>query len=336
MRSKPIRRISKRPRAFIFGALLFFSCIAFMAGPASARNEKINFSETSGREFEQGSENLDVPYVTTPMAVVHTLLKLGSIGPNDFLIDLGSGDGRIVITAAKAYGARGFGVDLNEKLVSLSKKYAIAEGVDKRTNFFMKDIFKTDIQAATIVTMYLLNEVNLEMRPKLLKELKPGTRIVSHDFHMGSWRPDKMVLLDHRKYYRDDTILYLWTVPAMVAGQWQWDLFFQGRYQSFDLEIEQYFQDIKGEAYGQNQKVFIFNSLLTGDQIRFSLVSAMEDRMLRQDYQGRIRGDIIEGTVKLSGTVDPVTLKWRATRVWREPTPEYLQIIGPSNGETDR
>ena len=326
MRLNLIKSILKSRKVLIFNKLVLAVLIAAFSYPAAARNEKINFSETSGQEYEKKSEDLDVPYVTTPLKVVHTLLKLGSVGPSDFLIDLGSGDGRIVITAAKEYGARGFGVDLNEKLVNLSKKYAIAEGVAKRADFFVKDIFKTDIHAATIVSMYLLNEVNLELRPKLLKELKPGTRIISHDFHMGSWRPDKMVLLDMEKYYRDDTILYLWTVPAKVAGQWQWQLSFQGEYQNFDLEIEQYFQDIRGEVYNQNQKLFIFNPLLKGDQIRFALISEMGDRMIRQDYSGRIQGDIIDGTVQLSGTVDNTILKWRASCVWRGPIPEFIEI----------
>lgn len=330
MSASLIKSIFKRRNAFIFGTLVLSVWMAAASYSAVKSKEKINFSETSGQEFEKESEDLDVPYVTTPMAVVHTLLKLGAVGPDDFLIDLGSGDGRIVITAAKEYGVRGFGVDLNEKLVDLSRKYAIQEGVAKRTDFFVKDIFKTDIQAATIVTMYLLNEINLEMRPKLLKELKPGTRIISHDFHMGSWRPDKMVVLDMRKYYRGDTILYLWTVPAKMAGQWQWQLFFQGEYQDFDLEIMQYFQDIRGEAYNQNQKIFIFDSVLAGDRIRFSLVSEIGDRMVRQDYSGRVQGDIIDGTVQLSGTVEPTTLKWRARCVWRMPAPEYLQIMGPN------
>jgi len=328
--------VLKSRMVLIFGALVLSLWMAAFSYAADKSKAKINFSDTSGQEFEKASEDLDVPYVSTPMTVVHTLLKLGSVGPNDFLIDLGSGDGRIVITAAKEYGARGCGVDLNEKLVNLSKKYAIAEGVAERTAFYVKDIFKTDIHAATILTMYLLNEVNLEMRPRLLKELKPGTRIISHDFHMGAWRPDKMLFLDLRKYYRGDTLLYLWTVPANVAGQWQWQLYFQGEYQDFDLEIEQYFQDIRGDVYNQNQKLFVFNPSLAGDQIRFSLISEMGDRMIRQDYSGRVQGDIIDGTVKLSGTVEPATLKWRARCIWRMPAPEYLQAVEPNEADSNK
>jgi len=324
-----IKSIFKSRNALILGVLVLSFWMTPFSNAAAPSKAKTNFSGSSGQEFEKESEDLDVPYVTTPMAVVHTLLKLGSVGPDDFLIDLGSGDGRIVITAAKEYGARGFGVDLNEKLVKLSRQYAHAEGVAKQTDFFVKDIFKTDLRAATIVTMYLLNEVNLEMRPKLLKELKPGTRIISHDFHMGAWRPDKMVFLDMKKYYRSDTVLYLWTVPAEMAGQWQWQLFFQGENQDFNLEITQYFQDITGEVYNQNQKLFIFNAVLAGDQIRFSLVSEIGDRMIRQDYRGRVQRDVIDGTVQLSGTVEPTTLKWRARCTWHLPNPEYLQIEAP-------
>jgi hypothetical protein len=283
--------------------------------PAGAQKEKVHFSDASGAEYSTTSDSLDVPYVPTPMAVVRTLLNLGSVGPDDFLIDLGSGDGRIVITAAKEYGARGFGVDLNKELVALSKKYAVAEGVEKKTAFFVRDIFKTDIRDASVVTMYLLNEVNIQLRPRLLAELKPGSRIISHDFHLGEWRPDKLVHLDVGKSYQDDTILYLWIVPARVAGMWQWRLSILGEDHTLYLELNQSYQNINGVIINRDYNLQIFDADLKGDQIQFSLFSEAGERMIRQDYKGRVQGNTIVGTLQLKGTIEKAPRKWQATRV---------------------
>jgi len=300
----------------------FFGCVLILlmlfafapAAPAAARNGKVSFPDSSGEEYAEVSDKLDVPYVPTTMQVVRTLLELGSVGRGDYLIDLGSGDGRIVITAAKEYGARGFGVDLNEDLVALSKKYAVAEGVEKSVDFFVRDVFKTDIRQADVVTMYLLNEVNLQLRPKLLAELRPGSRIVSHDFHLGEWRPDRMVHLNIGKSYQDDTVLYLWIVPADAAGRWRWRLSLPED-DSFDLDLNQSFQNISGVVRNRDYNLQIFEADLKGDRIQFSLFAEVDERMIRQDYRGRIVGDTIVGTVDLKGAPENAQLKWQATRV---------------------
>jgi len=296
-------------------AVLILIMLAAATCPAGAQKAKVNFSDSSGEEYSTTSDNLDVPYIPTPMKVVRTLLNLGSVGLGDFLVDLGSGDGRIVITAAKEYGSRGFGVDLNEDLVTLSKKYAIAEGVEKKTDFFVRDIFKTDIRDASIVTMYLLNEVNIQLRPKLLSELKPGSRIISHDFHLGEWRPDKMVHLEIEKSYQDDTILYLWIVPARVAGMWRWKLSLLGENHTFDLELNQSYQNINGEVRNRNYNLQVFDAVLKGDRIQFSLFAEADERMIRHDYRGRVLGNTIVGTMQLKGTVETPLLKWQAMRL---------------------
>lgn len=272
-----------------------------------------NFTDFSGVEFAKDSQQYDVAYVPTSMIIVNSMLEMGSVGPDDYLIDLGSGDGRIVITAAKMYGARGFGVDLNPKLVELSKKYAAAEGVENQIDFFVQDLFKTDIRNADVITMYLLPEVNLNLRPKLLRELKPGVRVVSHEFHMGDWRPEKIeVIEDHE---RDERCLYLWIIPAKVSGEWKWQFPILGEVQNFLLEIEQYFQNIDGVAMNQDMEWSIFNASLHGDQITFSLISEADKCIVRHDYQGSVKGDIIDGTVMLSGAIDEELLKWKAIRV---------------------
>ncbi|MEW6671172.1 MAG: methyltransferase domain-containing protein [Thermodesulfobacteriota bacterium] len=287
--------------------------IAVISCAASNQISEPEFTRKSGVEFAKESQKLDVPYVVTHQAVVRAMLDLAAVRPEDYLIDLGSGDGRINIIAAKSYGARGFGVDLNAKLVELSRQYALQAGIADRVAFYVKDLFLTDIGAADVVTMYLLPEVNLKLRPKLLKELKPGARVVSQDFHMEAWRPDDIRIVKDEK--GEDRFLYLWFVPAAVGGRWQWQIPILSDDQSFVLEINQDFQNIGGTALNQNIQWRIFNASLTGDQIRFSVISEADDRMVRQDYQGRVKGNIIEGTVRLGGTIAPEVLKWQAERL---------------------
>ena len=314
MDRQALKNIQRKKGILFFSLILSLLLLTAVTCPAGDQKAKVNFSDSSGGEYSDTSDKLDVPYVPTTMQVVRTLLDLGSVGPNDFLIDLGSGDGRIVITAAKEYGARGFGVDLNKDLVALSKKYASAEGVEKKVDFFVRDIFKTDVRAASVVTMYLLNEVNIQMRPKLLAELKPGSRIVSHDFHMGEWRPDRMVHLDIGKYYQADTVLYLWIVPAKVNGWWHWKMSLAGEDHTFDLDLNQNYQNINGVVKQLGYTLQIFDADLKGDRIQFSLFGEVEARMVRQDYKGRVQGSTIVGTVQIKGAFDEPLLEWQATR----------------------
>ncbi len=164
----------------------------------------------------------DVPFITTPDHVTLAMLQLAGVGPRDHVIDLGSGDGRIVITAAKRFGARGLGVEIVPDLVARSIANAALAGVADRATFRTQDLFETDLAPATVVTMYLLPEVNLALRPRLLA-LAPGTRIVSHDWDLGDWRPDRTitVAVPQKTIGRDKTSqLHLWTVPARLQGLW--------------------------------------------------------------------------------------------------------------------
>jgi len=161
------------------------------------------------------AQDLDVPFVVTPDHVTRAMLELAAVKPGDFVIDLGSGDGRIVIVAARHYGARGLGVEIVPDLVEQSRDNARRAGVAERVEFRVQDLFETDLSAATVITMYLLPEVNLKLRPRL-QALKPGTRIISHDWDMGDWKPDRVVTLDvPNKPYGLEKVsrLYLWTVP---------------------------------------------------------------------------------------------------------------------------
>jgi ubiquinone/menaquinone biosynthesis C-methylase UbiE len=160
--------------------------------------------------WAQEEENYDVPYVPTPANVVEEMLKLANIHKGDILYDLGSGDGRIVVTAAKKYGIKGVGIDINPERIKEANENAKTAGVTDLVTFKQNDLFKEDISKATVVTLYLLPEVNLRLRPKLFKELKPGSRVVSHDFDMGDWKPDKEVSLESHH-------IYCWVIPADAA-----------------------------------------------------------------------------------------------------------------------
>jgi precorrin-6B methylase 2 len=163
------------------------------------------------QDYEYGS-GLDVPYVPTPPEVVQGMLKLAEVKKGEMVIDLGCGDGRIVVAAGKDFGARGIGYDLNPERIKEAKENARQAGVEDRIQFVQKNLFEADIQAANVVTLYLLPSVNEKLRPKLLADLKPGTRVVSHAFDMGDWKPDKQIEVNGRR-------VFLWVIPAKAATQ---------------------------------------------------------------------------------------------------------------------
>src|SRR5882672_6353688 len=159
-----------------------------------------------------------VLFVATPSSVSLEMLKVAAVGPEDAVFDLGSGDGRVVIAAARDFGARGVGIEIDPKLVNISRDAALAAGVASRVTFLWEDLFASDLTGATVVTLYLRDDVNLKLRPKLLRELLPGTRVVSHDFDMGDWEPDRVVPVRTRER---EHRLYLWVIPARVGGVWR-------------------------------------------------------------------------------------------------------------------
>jgi SAM-dependent methyltransferase len=170
-----------------------------------------SLSPALAQEDYSYGEGLDVPYVPTPPEVVRAMLKLGGVKRGDFVIDLGCGDGRIVVMAASEFGARGIGYDLNPERIKEAKENAAKAKVEKSVQFIEKNLFEADIKDANVVTLYLLPSVNEKLRPRLLAELKPGTRVVSHSFLMGDWTPEETIEVDGRKIYR-------WTIPARKAN----------------------------------------------------------------------------------------------------------------------
>jgi len=194
----------------------------------------------------QGAPRADeVPYVQTPTPVVDAMLTIAEVGSNDYVVDLGSGDGRIVITAAKRYGARGLGVDYDHTLILESRANAAREGVAEKVRFLEQDIFLADFRDASVVTMYLLPEVNLDLRPRVLFWLRPGTRVVSHDWDMGDWEPDRHMVVEapgKTVGLKQESTIYLWVVPARIAGHWEGTLTGPDGEEKVVIEFAQRFQ----------------------------------------------------------------------------------------------
>lgn len=205
-------------------------------------------------QFDELGMDLDVPFVPTDDVVIKAMLEMAEVDANDVLYDLGSGDGRIVVAAAKNFGAQAVGVEIDAGRVALSEAYAAQMGVEDRVCFIEDDLFAADYSPATVVTMYLLHTVNLELRPRLLNELRPGTRIVSHAFDMGDWKPDK-------KTSGGGTAIFLWIVPAKVAGEWRWETAEGKEYRAI---FQQNYQRLSGELWVDDEPVTILSSRVWG------------------------------------------------------------------------
>jgi SAM-dependent methyltransferase len=250
----------------------------------------------------------DTPYVQTPQVVVDRMLEVAKISSKDYLVDLGSGDGRMIITAAKRYGARGFGVDLNKSLVTLANRNAAKAGVANRAVFYERDLHETDISQADVLTIYLLPEVNLMVRPRILA-LKPGTRLVSHDYGFGEWPPDVEFTMDApgKPVGRDQkSKVMFWVVPAQVAGKWVW----QGPGGPYELQLDQVFQKLAGTLTVGGKPVTLEQPQLTGNDIRFEAVLADG---LRHVFSGKVYNNAIEGAV-VNPQAAGAPQKWSATR----------------------
>lgn len=276
-----------------------------------------------------GAADPTVPYVPTPQEVVERMLEIAKVGPQDYLIDLGSGDGRIVVTAAKQRGARGFGVDLNPERIEESIENAARAGVSDRVAFQQRNLFETNLGDATVITMYLLPRVNLELRPKLL-ELKPGTRVVSHDFSMDDWKPDASVEMDVKEKYGSapgSSSIYFWIVPARVSGSWHWQLTVGGKPLAYELLLAQKYQTISGTVRVGGRSVKLEDARLRGDQISFSFSADVNGSPLKHEFSGRVVDKGIEGTVNLAGSRTRGQLEWNASRSMKAGQPAGATFV---------
>ena len=241
------------------------------------------------------------PYVPSPSSVVADMLALAEVGPKDFVIDLGSGDGRIVLTAAKVFGARGFGVDINEKLVKEANESARLQGIGDRASFTIQDLFKTDIRKATVLTMYLLPDTVNMLKDKLLAELAPGTRIISHDYPLLGWIPEKYVQMDLEDKVIisgvTTTLIYLYVVPAKAEGTWSARLPAALSKAPVRLALKQQITRVSGTVRVGGEDVLLQEARLRGERFTFKLALAGKS----YDFAGAIKGSAIEGTVEGGG-----------------------------------
>ena len=256
----------------------------------------------------------DVVYVPTPQIVVDEMLNMAKVTAADFVIDLGSGDGRMVRTAAKNFGALGFGVDLSDDLLRESNGMALAEGIADRARFIKENLFETDLSKATVITTYLLPEMNQKLRPKILN-LKPGTRVAAHDYHMGEWTADeqKELIVPEKKVGNPGrSFLYLWIVPAKVGGRWQAQIKSPAHAGVLELEFAQRFQKLDGSVRSGGQQIALLAPKINGDQLSFAFFIKPGDNITRHQFTGTVKGDTIEGTVRVGDDTTQQQLPWSA------------------------
>ena len=275
---KDVMRLSTLPRS----AMAVLAMALFMAGaPVQAQS-----SSACTFKPRVGQSGKDVVWVPTPDAVVDRMLRMAQVTPGDYVVDLGSGDGKIVILAAQRFGVRGLGIEYDPDMVELSRCLAREARVAEMTRFERGDIFASDFTQATVVTMYLLPELNRRLRPLLFARMKPGTRIVSHQFTMGDWQPDESSSVD-------DKASHFWVIPANAGGHWKLTWRGEPGEGGGDLTLVQTFQKIGGRVRFRELEAGLRDARLRGDRIAFEL---MDETGVLRSFTGRILGDRIEGT----------------------------------------
>jgi Methyltransferase domain len=255
-----------------------------------------------------------LPYVPTPQIVVDEMLKLAGVTAKDFVIDLGSGDGRVILTAARNFKAQGLGVDIDKTLVAFSNKQAKVDGLEDRAKFIEQDMFKADISKATVVALYVLPDFMEKLRPKLVSELKPGTRIVAHDYYMSGWYPDKRLDLTVPEKMvangTDKAYLYLWIVPTIVSGTWRLEFDSGGTHQQLIIMgINQQYQIVTISAENALGPMKVENASLRGNEISFTASLGSTP----YKFTGQIGEAGMAGTAVSSSSAKP--LAWKASKL---------------------
>jgi SAM-dependent methyltransferase len=254
-------------------------------------------------------KQLDVPYVPTKYPVVDEMLKMADIQKADLVYDLGCGDGRLVIGAAQRYGARGIGYDIDPERIKESQDNAQKAGVTNMVKLYEQDLFTADFHEASVMTLYLLTSVNLKLRPKMLKELRPGTRIVSHNFGMGEWKPDQSstVMVDDISHE-----VYLWIIPANVSGTWTWAA---GKPEvKGEMIVQQIFQQLS-PAFKIGGRAAVARDLsLKGDHLKFVLDMPLQGKIVPAAFEAKVGGHSVAGTIKFQDGGKDVVWDWKAQR----------------------
>jgi SAM-dependent methyltransferase len=277
---------------------------SLLLGAATAQPAKDSGNGNPAFSPTQGQEGKDVIWVPTPDRLVTRMLKLAALEASDYVIDLGSGDGKIVIAAARDFGASGLGIEYNPDMVALSNRNAAAAGVAERARFVRADIFASDFSRATVITMYLLPHLNMRLRHRLMA-LEPGTRVVSHEFRLGNWTADETSRVGSAS-------VHLWLVPANFGGDWQLRFPQRKGPSVATLAVEQTFQNFRGRIVFEDFETSFREPKVAGDTVRFAFTD--EEGRLRR-FDGRIDGDNVTGTVYDGASGAPFT----ATRIGKAP-----------------
>jgi precorrin-6B methylase 2 len=276
-----------KTRTYLISVILLLSLSLTKTNITAQENQSGN-----GYVPQVGQQGKDVVWVPTPQELVNKMLEVAKVTPADFVIDLGSGDGRTVITAAKL-GAKAKGIEYNPDMIALSKENAKKEGVGDKAEFIQADLYEADLSKATVITMFLLPEINLKLRPRLL-DLKPGTRIVSNTFTMGEWEADQEVTTEEN--WNSWNTAYLWIIPAKVAGKWKLG--------NSDLELTQEFQFVRGTLNSGGKSLTVTDGRLNGNSISFTVNN--------EKYTGTVGEKLMKGTATNSSTGS--MSDWIATR----------------------
>jgi SAM-dependent methyltransferase len=254
------------------------------------------------------SLKLDVPFEPSSTEIVEEMLQMAGVNGKDLVYDLGCGDGRVVITATQKTGARGVGVDLDPQRIRESVENARKAGVDGRVKFFQQDLFQTDLHKATVVMLYLWPEVNLRLRPKLLRELKPGTRVVSHSHDMGTWEADQSITATngHRVYF--------WVVPANVSGTWEWERRGPKDKERWSLRLQQSYQKVSGTLLAETEEMPLQEVELKGAWVRFSVEREIKGQIHKVQFEGSVKDHLLEGAIEETSGKASSKHTWRAKR----------------------
>lgn len=253
------------------------------------------------REPETTVRAPDVVFVPTPFRVVDAMLAVSGVGPGDVLYDLGSGDGRIVIAAAKRFGIKAIGIDIDPKRIEESNFNADTAGVRHLVEFRNADLFATDLRPASVITLYLLPALNVRLRPKLFEELRPGSRVVSNSFDMGDWKADSILTVDAR-------VVYYWVMPAGIAGTWDIVMATQSGERTHEVQFEQQYQAITAARSSGGSA--IRNARVRGDTVRFDIVGGATGASAATRFEGTVAGSTMSGTWSSAG----ISGSWRASR----------------------
>lgn len=293
--------------AVVFASFFLFVLILSAQGDQAGWLRPQNHDPVSGEGLQLAlGVSPDVPYVSTPYEIVSEMIRLADVKAGDVVYDLGCGDGRLVIEAVKRTGCRGVGIDIDPERIKESRANAKAAGVEDRVSFVEQNFFVSDIRAATVMLIYLFPDINIRLRSKFLSEMKPGSRLVSHSFDMGDWRPDVTSNVLAQR-------VYLWVIPANVTGTWRWTAPGKGK-SLCTLEVDQRYQQIQGTLSRGGEKTALADARVAGDRIAFSIEEEANGAKTIREFAGTVKGNTLTGTIVSRHGAGAQNRRWRAVR----------------------